>query len=119
VPSDRRMQADRDLTPYEKTGRATPSLTVIVTGHHEGALCRPAFAALARAVEAAVSGGTAVEVLGILDRPDVATRWVGGRAAYWRPLDTGVGGLGVCSVRRGVGRCDTRRSDDVALDVGG
>ena len=50
-----------------------PDVTVVVTGHHEGDLCRPTFAALARAIEEARAGGIAVEVVGVLDRADAVT----------------------------------------------
>ena len=51
----------------------TPDVSVVVTGHREGALCRPTFAALSRSIEDAASAGISVEVVGVLDRADAAT----------------------------------------------
>lgn len=52
---------------------AVVDVSVVVTGHHEGAQCQPTFAALARAIEAAGEAGISVEVVGVLDRADAAT----------------------------------------------
>lgn len=55
-----------------------PDVTVVVTGHGEGALAEATFEALARSVRGA--DGVAVEVVGVLDRADDATTAVFERA---------------------------------------
>lgn len=50
------------------------AVAVVVTGHREGTLAHPTFRALARSIRAARDGGLPVEVLGVLDRADDATR---------------------------------------------
>lgn len=52
---------------------AVPDISVVVTGHREGAGALPTLAALARSVAAAVNAGLSVEVMGVLDRADEAT----------------------------------------------
>lgn len=65
------MTADPSITG---SGSVTaPDISVIVTGHHEGAVCRPTFAALAATIAAAGDAGIVVEVVGVLDRADAAT----------------------------------------------
>lgn len=65
------MTADSAITGSGSV--AAPDVSVIVTGHREGATCRPTFAALCATIEAAADVGITVEVVGVLDRADAAT----------------------------------------------
>ncbi len=63
----------QETGPATGTAPAPPDVSVILTGHQEGELCAPTFAALARAIEEAAGAGISVEVVGVLDRADEAT----------------------------------------------
>lgn len=57
----------------DATTVGVPDVCVVVTGHGEGPLCEPTFAALARAIQAAAGAGIGVEVIGVLDRAEATT----------------------------------------------